>query len=131
MNPSSYKTIEQIINNASKQDLDMMVSVPVGDLRDIFRTVKRAFRNQGVLGFNDEGHPIVNDMGAAEIIRSVAEEDFKDIGTIKSIKVFRKYPEATWAVEVTFKTTKDDFVVTRSYDMVYLKCKRNFEYQLP
>lgn len=130
MNSSSYKTIEQIINEAGKRDFDTMVSVPVTDLRDLFKSVKHALRAQGILGFNDDGHQIVNDIGMVPIVRSVAEEDFGSYGPIKSCEISRPSQDREWHVKMVFSHPSGDITINRSYSLPYLETRRRFEFKL-
>lgn len=132
MNTLSYRTIEQIINEANTRDFDTMVSVPVDTLRDLFKTVRRGLRAQGILGFNDDGYPIVNDIGMVAIIQSVAKDEYESMGTMVSCDVSRKSPDLMWNAKMVFAAPNGTHVtITQSYELRYLNEVRRFEYKLP
>lgn len=108
-----------------------MVSVPITDLRDLFKTVKHALRHDGILGFTDEGWPIVNDAGMVAIVKSVATDEFGYLGNMLSCKVSTKAWSMSWNVEMEFNTSSGPITMHRAYSLAYLEEKRKFKYQLP
>lgn len=130
MNSLSYKTIEQIINEANTRDFDTMVSVPVDALRDLFKTVRRGLRAQGIKGFGDKGEIIVNDVGMIPIIKSLAKEDFSEYGPMKSISIKRRTSDLIWNVEMVFSSTSGDVVLEHSYTISQLSNKRVFKFEI-
>lgn len=128
MNSLSYKTIEGILNKHPRGE----VKVPVNDLRDMFKTVKHALRCHGILGFTDEGTPIVNDIGMVEIVRSVAAVEFESLGTMTSCHVSRKVGELIWNAEMAFSVPDGTtLTMTQKYRLPILQEKRVFKFELP
>ena len=128
MNSLSYKTIEGILDKRPRGE----VKVPVNDLRDMFKTVKHALRSHGILGFTDEGTPIVNDIGMVEIVRSVAAVEFESLGTMTSCQVSRKTGELIWNAEMAFSAPDGTtLTMTRRYPLTMLQEKRVFKFELP
>lgn len=130
MNPSSYKTIEEIIKTANSHDFDCMVSVPIDALRDLFKTINHNMRAQGIKGFGDNGELIVNDIGMVPIIKSVAEEDFSGYGTMKSITIRRRVSDLIWDVEMIFSSSFGDIVLKHSYTTTQLNDRRVFKFEI-
>lgn len=127
MNSLSYKTIEGILDKRPRGE----VKVPVNDLRVMFKTVKHALRSHGILGFTDEGTPIVNDIGMVEIVRSVAAVEFESLGTMTSCHVSRKAGELIWNAEMTFSVPDGTtLTMTRRYPLTMLQEKRVFKFEL-
>lgn len=132
MNPTSYQIIEQIINEANKRDHDTMVSVPVGDLRDLFKLVRHLLRRQGTLGFTEQGNPIVNDIGMIAIVKSIAKNEFGHLGNMISCNISRKAGELIWVAEMVFPGPDGTSItITQNYRLSYLADKFKFEYELP
>lgn len=128
MNSLSYKKIEEILDKRPRGE----VKVPVSDLRDMFKTVKHALRCHGILGFTDEGTPIVNDLGMAEIVRNVATIEFESLGTMTSCHVSRKTGELIWNAEMAFAAPNGTtLTMTQGYPLSILEENQVFKFELP
>lgn len=125
----NYLAIEEVVSSNHRSD--SVVKVKLGTLRDMFSTIKRAYKAQGVLGFTNDLDPIVNDIGMVSIIRSVAEEDFSSYGPMVVCKVSRKTPDLAWQVEMVFLTPDGDLTLTHSYSLNSIEGRRKFKFQLP
>lgn len=129
MNSLSYKAIEQVVEASKTLPKDTPVPVQAGALRDLFKSIRSALRCQGILGFTDEGHPIVNDIGMVAIVKAVAADDYEPLGTMVSCKVNRKSGELIWNADMTFAAPNGTSItITQRYRLSYLEDKRKFQY---
>lgn len=113
----------------AKDSMPETFTVNAKDLKELHRMAGKVFSDRGILGFNPEGVAIVNDIGMVTIIEDVVKEDVGALGTIKSIKVSRELPHTKWNTAITFKTTKEDYVLNLVYTLEFLQGKRKFEYE--
>ena len=132
MNSLSYKEIEKVVENIKTLPKDTPVPVQAGALRGLFKSIKSAMRCQGILGFTDEGHPVVNDIGMVAIVKSVAKEEYESLGIMVSCQVSRKAGDLIWSADMVFAAPNGTSItLTQRYRLSYLSDKRKFQYELP
>lgn len=129
MDSRSYKEVEGLLKVAG--DTNGSITVTTESLRNIFKELKRYRRECGLLGYTEEGKPIVNDIGMMPIIRSIFEEDYGRLGAFSNFEVVCK-TDMVWNVRATYQSKLGPATICRKYGLNYIEQRRpNFEYQLP